>query len=71
MIIDHGMGVFTSYDHLSRIDMSVGQTVTAGQQVGLTGATGLVTGPHLHWEVVIRGIEVDGALWLQGQEIGP
>jgi len=71
VIIDHGAGVFTAYHHLSRIDVAQGQMVTAGQQVGLTGHTGLVTGPHLHWEVIIRGVEVDGLLWLKGTEIGP
>jgi murein DD-endopeptidase MepM/ murein hydrolase activator NlpD len=64
IIIDHGVGVFTTYNHLSEIDVSEGDLVTAGQTIGLTGSTGLVTGPHLHWEVVVRGIEVDGALWL-------
>ncbi len=66
VIIDHGAGLFTSYSHFSRIDVAEGQMVTAGQQIGLVGATGLVTGPHLHWEVIVRGVEVDGRLWLQG-----
>ena len=70
VMLDHGAGVFTAYHHLSRIDVSDGQTVTPGQQVGLLGATGLVTGPHLHWEVIIRGVEVDGLLWLDGKEQG-
>ena len=70
VMVDHGAGVFTAYHHLSRIDATAGQTIAAGQQVGLLGSTGLVTGPHLHWEVVIRGIEVDGQLWLGGQEYG-
>jgi murein DD-endopeptidase MepM/ murein hydrolase activator NlpD len=50
--------------------MATGDAVAAGQQVGLLGDTGLVTGPHLHWEVVVRGIEVDGLLWLDGHEWG-
>ena len=69
--IDHGMGVFTAYHHFSRIDIQQGAMVTPGQQIGAVGETGLVTGPHLHWEVIVRGIEVDGLLWLQGREIGP
>jgi murein DD-endopeptidase MepM/ murein hydrolase activator NlpD len=71
VIIDHGGGVFTAYHHLSRIDVTQGQSLAASQQVGLCGSTGLVTGPHLHWEVLVRGVEVDGELWLKGQEIGP
>jgi murein DD-endopeptidase MepM/ murein hydrolase activator NlpD len=70
VMIDHGAGVFSAYHHLSRIDMAEGQSVTRGQSVGAMGATGLVTGPHLHWEVVVRGVEVDGGLWLEGREIG-
>jgi murein DD-endopeptidase MepM/ murein hydrolase activator NlpD len=71
VIIDHGMGVFTAYHHFSRIDVQQGAMVTPGQQIGAVGETGLVTGPHLHWEVIVRGVEVDGLLWLQGREIGP
>jgi murein DD-endopeptidase MepM/ murein hydrolase activator NlpD len=71
VIIDHGAGVFTAYHHLSRIDVAEGAMVTAGQLIGLMGATGLVTGPHLHWEVVVRGVEVDGEAFLKGSEIGP
>jgi murein DD-endopeptidase MepM/ murein hydrolase activator NlpD len=71
VIIDHGAGVYTAYNHLSAIDVAPGQAVLAGQRIGLVGETGLVTGPHLHWEVVVRGVEVDGLLWLQGVEIGP
>jgi murein DD-endopeptidase MepM/ murein hydrolase activator NlpD len=71
VIIDHGMGVFTAYHHFSRIDVAQGQMVAAGQGIGAVGETGLVTGPHLHWEVIVRGVEVDGLLWLQGREVGP
>ena len=71
VIIDHGAGVFTAYHHLSAIDVKEGALVKAGDRVGAIGSTGLVTGPHLHWEVIVRGVEVDGRLWLQGVEIGP
>jgi murein DD-endopeptidase MepM/ murein hydrolase activator NlpD len=71
VIIDHGAGVFTAYLHLSRMDVKEGVIVKAGDKIGEVGATGLVTGPHLQWEVIVRGVEVDGRLWLQGTEIGP
>lgn len=71
IVIDHGAGVFTAYHHLSEIRVVEGQLVGAGELIGAIGSTGLATGPHLHWEVVVRGVEVDGELWLKGQEIGP
>jgi murein DD-endopeptidase MepM/ murein hydrolase activator NlpD len=70
VLIDHGAGVFTGYHHLSHFDINQGATVSPGQLLGLIGSTGLVTGPHLHWEVIVRGIEVDGLDWLNGTEFG-
>ena len=71
VIIDHGMGLYTAYHHFSQINVAQGQMVSAGQNIGLVGETGLATGPHLHWEVIIRGVEVDGLMWLRGAEIAP
>jgi murein DD-endopeptidase MepM/ murein hydrolase activator NlpD len=49
VIVDHGSGLFTVYAHLSKIEVKEGATVRQGDPVGLSGATGRVTGPHLHW----------------------
>ena len=57
--IDHGAGLVTGYFHLSRQDVAQGDTVQAGQVIGQVGATGRVTGPHLHWIVRYGRISVD------------
>ncbi len=62
--IDHGWGVYTAYYHQSQIDVTVGQQVQAGELIGQIGQTGRVTGPHLHWEVWVNGIQVNGFDWL-------
>lgn len=59
VILDHGLGVFSLLAHLSRIDVVAGQMVDRGELVGLSGATGRVTGPHLHWSVRVQGGRVD------------
>jgi hypothetical protein len=59
VIIDHGMGLFTLSMHFSRIDVREGQRVKAGDRLGLSGATGRVTGPHLHWAVRWQGAMLD------------
>lgn len=59
VIIDHGVGVFSMLAHLSRIDVKEGDAVTATQLIGLVGATGRVTGPHLHWAVRAGDARVD------------
>lgn len=63
VIIDHGAGVFTAYHHLSKIEVTEGQDVTQGQEIALSGMTGLATGPHLHWELIVGGQNVDPVLW--------
>ena len=59
VIVDHGMGVFTNYAHLSKIQVVAGQIIARGQQIGLSGASGRVSGPHLHWAVKVNGVYVD------------
>lgn len=61
VVLAHRSGVRTLYAHLSRIDVRLGQGVAAGSTVGLVGATGRATGPHLHFEVSVRGAAVDPA----------
>jgi len=64
VVVDHGTGVYTGYCHLSAFAVEEGQEVAAGDWLGNVGATGLVTGPHLHWDVVVGGMHVDGLRWL-------
>jgi murein DD-endopeptidase MepM/ murein hydrolase activator NlpD len=59
VIVAHQRGVRSMYAHLSRIDVQVGENVRVGDQVGLVGSTGDATGPHLHFEVRVRGAAVD------------
>jgi murein DD-endopeptidase MepM/ murein hydrolase activator NlpD len=54
--IDHGDGFQTVYGHMSQVQVSVGQVVTQGQEIGLMGATGRATGPHLHFEIRYMGV---------------
>jgi murein DD-endopeptidase MepM/ murein hydrolase activator NlpD len=65
VVVDHGWGIYTAYDHLSEILVNVGDAVQPGQLIGLGGATGRTTGPHLHWEVWVGGVQVNPADWLQ------
>ena len=63
-IIDHGQGVYSGLFHQEEIFVSVGDPVTEGQLIGKIGDTGRVTGPHLHWEVWVNGIQVNPTQWL-------
>ncbi|WP_217168101.1 M23 family metallopeptidase [Streptomyces sp. AC512_CC834] len=68
IVIDHGTiqgkGVQTTYSHLSALEAAVGQTVEAGTPIGRVGSTGLSTGPHLHFEVILDGYYTDPRPWV-------
>ncbi len=62
-IIDHGWGVYTGYWHQTEFKVKVGDVVKQGQIIGTVGDTGRVTGPHLHWELFVGGVQVDPLQW--------
>lgn len=64
VIIDHGMGVFSLYAHLSKILVQTGEQVKQGQELGLVGMTGRVTGPHLHWTMIVNQTLVEPLLFV-------
>jgi murein DD-endopeptidase MepM/ murein hydrolase activator NlpD len=66
--IHHGQGLITLFAHLDRIDVSVGEQVKKGQVIGTVGATGRVTGPHLHWSIGLNGSWIDPALFIPAQD---
>ena len=59
VIVDHGLGIYTFYCHFSKIDAKVGDDVVAGTVLGEVGATGRVTGPHLHWALEVQKARVN------------
>ncbi len=65
LFVDHGQGLITMYCHLSELLVDVGAQVLQGQSIGQVGATGRVTGPHLHWSVSLNGYRVDPSIFMQ------
>ena len=65
VIVDHGAGVYSGYWHMAALAVEAGQEVAGGEPLGSVGATGLALGPHLHWEVIVHGRDVDPLQWLE------
>lgn len=71
VVIDHGGGVLSMFAHLSTVAIAEGDEVKAGDLIGAVGATGRVTGPHLHWAVRVNGARVDPLLLLSALRDAP
>jgi murein DD-endopeptidase MepM/ murein hydrolase activator NlpD len=65
VFVDHGQGLITMYCHLSEINVNVGDTVAKGQPLALSGMTGRVSGPHLHWSVIMNGTMIDPEIFVK------
>ena len=65
VFLDHGGGIISTYSHLSKISVQEGQLIKKNEIIGKVGQSGRVTGPHLHWQIVLSGIPVDPELFLQ------
>jgi murein DD-endopeptidase MepM/ murein hydrolase activator NlpD len=63
VIIDHGWGIFTGYWHLESLNVRAGALVQTGDVIGAVGSSGRSTGPHLHWELFVQGVQVDPLQW--------
>ena len=65
VILDHGAGVYSGYWHMSVVGVALDAEVAAGDLLGEVGESGVVAGPHLHWEVIVHGRDVDPVQWLE------
>lgn len=63
VVVDHGAGIFTTYQHLSALAVRRGVRVARGEIIGRVGSTGLSTGPHLHWGMRVNGVRVNPLYW--------
>lgn len=70
VIVDHGYGMFSVFAHMSKLAVRVGDELQTGQKLGLSGATGRVSGPHLHWGAVIQRVKVDPELLILADGMG-
>ena len=64
VIIDHGLGIYTGFYHMSSLAVAPGDVIQSGQIIGEVGTTGLSTGNHLHWDLLVDGVWVDAQAWL-------
>ncbi|VAW41231.1 hypothetical protein MNBD_CHLOROFLEXI01-2326, partial [hydrothermal vent metagenome] len=64
VIIDHGLGIYSGFYHMSSLSVASGDVVEQGQLIGEVGTTGLSTGNHLHWDLLVNTVWVDGQAWL-------
>ena len=71
VVLDHGLGLFSLFAHLSRMQVHVGDIVQGGKRIGAVGATGRATGPHLHWTVRLQGARVDPLSLIYATRTGP
>jgi murein DD-endopeptidase MepM/ murein hydrolase activator NlpD len=65
VIIDHGLGIYSGFYHMSSLAVAPGDVVQPGQLLGEVGTTGLSTGNHLHWDLLVNGVWVDAQAWLE------
>ncbi|MCK5921077.1 MAG: M23 family metallopeptidase, partial [Methylococcales bacterium] len=65
VIIDHGLGVYSGYYHMSVVETAVGTQLSPGDPVGQVGTTGLSTGNHLHWDLLSNAVWIDAKAWTE------
>ena len=69
IIIDHGFGVLSVFNHMSKINVAKNQVVSKGDSIGEIGDTGIATGPHLHWGLSVQNVRVDPLFWINHTEL--